>query len=59
MTQSGALSAERVRELLDYDPGTGVFRRRQGGCDLGGGRTKAGDSAGCVKFAETGYSILN
>lgn len=39
------ISAERVREILDYDPATGIFRwkvtRPKGG-------VKAGDVAGCL-----------
>lgn len=45
------VSAARVRELLDYDPGTGVFTRR-----LSNGRWKAGTVAGCTGV--DGYTFI-
>lgn len=45
------LTAERLRELLDYDPLTGVFIARKSG-----GHRKAGDIAGSL--STSGYIIL-
>ena len=43
------LTAERVRELLDYDPNTGLFTWRVAGI-----RRPAGRPAGCVYFTTRG-----
>lgn len=45
------LTAERVRELLDYDPATGIFTRR-----VRRGKCRAGSVAGCV--AHHGYIVI-
>jgi hypothetical protein len=49
---SDGLTAERLRELLDYDPATGEFRNRV----QRGGRGRAGDVAGCVN--DRGYQRI-
>ena len=47
-TKQDKLTAERLRERLHYDAGTGVFTRR-----VGSGHARAGDMAGTVH--RTGY----
>jgi len=47
-TKQDKLKAERLRERLHYDAGTGVFTRR-----VGSGHARAGDMAGTVH--STGY----
>ena len=47
-TKLDKLTAERLRERLHYDAGTGVFTRR-----VGSGHARAGDMAGTVH--RTGY----
>ena len=47
-TKQDKLTAERLRERLHYDAGTGVFTRR-----VGSGHARAGDMAGTVH--STGY----
>lgn len=51
-----ALTAQRLRELLEYDPTTGVFRwRNDAGC---GGRIPAGAAAGGVNKVH-GYANIH
>ena len=47
-TKQDKLTAERLRERLHYDAGTGVFTRR-----VGSGHARAGEMAGTVH--STGY----
>ena len=47
-TKQDKLTAERLRERLHYDAGTGVFTRR-----VGSGHARAGDMAGTIH--STGY----
>lgn len=51
------LTAERLRELLDYDPETGVFRWRVCPNKTGGGRVQAGSIAG--RIHRDGHRIIN
>lgn len=44
MSERRALTANRLRKMLDYDPLTGVFRWRVANSN----RVKVGDYAGCV-----------
>lgn len=48
-----SLSAERLREVISYDPATGIFTRR---VSVGRRRSKVGDVAGSVTW--NGYAII-
>ena len=52
LAEGVGLSAERVRELLDYDAETGVFTHRQ----YRGGTARQGDKAGSINSA--GYNLI-
>ena len=52
MTDRNSLTAERLRELLDYNPETGVFTRRKKR-----GNRRAGSVAGCL-CRTNGYVVI-
>ncbi|WP_088504320.1 HNH endonuclease [Burkholderia ubonensis] len=53
MTEASVLTAERLRELLDYDPDSGLFTRRVVVCN----GTKVGEIAGSLN--DRGYVCIS